>query len=330
MELRSTQFRKERETTWRRLEALVTKVERRGLHSLPAEDLSRLPSLYRSTVSSLSVARAISLDRNLILYLDNLAQRAFLCVYGTRRTVRSALSDFFRRDWPQCIRRFRRHLLLSTLFLMLGAGVGYGMTTSDPVMFHTFVDPSLAGDRGPEASTRSLKDVLYSGGETEASELGHFSTSLFAHNTRVGLLVYALGFIVGIPAVILILTNGMMLGAFAALYMSRGLGLEFWGWILPHGVTEILAIVVCGAGALALGHAVIFPGPTTRLRNLAATGRATAPLLLGAVIMFLVAGLIEGVFRQSVQNDAVRYAIAISTAAFWIGYFTFAGRRSPS
>lgn len=326
MKLRSTQFRKEREVTWRKLEGLLGKVDKRGLRALNPDELSRLPSLYRSTVSSLSVARAISLDRNLVLYLENLAQRAFLCVYGARRPVREALVSFFVRDWPRSLRQFRWHLFVATLFVLLGATVGYAMTTENPIAFHTFVDPALAQGRGPEASTAALRDVLYSEGSGETASLGHFSSFLFAHNARVGLLMFAIGFIVGIPAVVLLLTNGLMLGAFAALYTSRGLGASFWGWILPHGVTEILALLICGAGGLALGQAVLLPGPTTRLRNLAATGRSTAPLLLGAVLMFMLAGVLEGVFRQLVQDDTVRYAVAISTALAWCFYFVVIGR----
>ena len=330
MELRSTQFRKEREATWRRLEQLLGKIDRHGLHGLEPAELSKLPSLYRSTISSLNVARAISLDRNLVLYLENLAQRAFLCVYGSRRPVREALTSFFLRDWPQSIRRFRWHLLVSTLFLMLGAGVGYALTLADPVQFHTFVDPGLAAGRGPEASDETLRHMLYDDGSDETADLGYFSSFLFTHNARVGLLMFAVGFVAGIPAVILLISNGLMLGAFTALYVSRGLAFPFFGWLLPHGVTEILALLICGAGGLALGQGVLFPGPTTRVRNLAATGRATAPLLLGAVLMLMAAGVLEGVFRQRVTNDITRYAVVTITAVLWATYFLFAGRREAT
>lgn len=326
MELRSTQFRREREATWRHLEQLLSEVERKGLDRISPQALARLPALYRSTVSSLSVARAISLDRNLVAYLENLAQRAFLCVYGARRSAKDALLSFFGRTWPQAIRRFRWQLLTSTLFLVLGGVVGYAMTMDDPVAFHTFVDADLAGGRGPDASTEMLRRALYDEGG-EAAELGHFSSFLFTHNARIGLVVFALGFIAGIPVLVLLLQNGLMLGAFAALYASRDLSMPFWGWLLPHGVTELLAVVICGAGGLALGQAVLFPGATTRLRNLAAIGRATAPLLLGAVLMFLAAGVLEGVFRQVVRDDTTRYVVAGSTTLFWVLYFGVAGRR---
>ena len=78
--LRSARFRKEREGTWLKLEELVTRAERRGLRALTGVDLAELATLYRATVSSLSVARAISLDRNLLEYLESLSQRAYFVV----------------------------------------------------------------------------------------------------------------------------------------------------------------------------------------------------------------------------------------------------------
>jgi uncharacterized membrane protein SpoIIM required for sporulation len=119
-----------------------------------------------------------------------------------------------------------------------------------------------------------------------------------------------------------------MLGAFATLYGSRGLGVQFWGWLLPHGVTEILALLLCAASGLAIAESLIFPGRHTRLRNLALRGREAGVVVVGAVVMFLIAGCIEGVFRQLVHSTPIRYAVALSSAAAWTLYFTLAGRRA--
>ena len=82
--LKSSEFRKGREASWRELEDLVGRVERRGVRALSLAELLRLPILYRAALSSLSVARTIALDRNLLLYLESVALRSFLAVYGPR------------------------------------------------------------------------------------------------------------------------------------------------------------------------------------------------------------------------------------------------------
>src|SRR3546814_18633127 len=95
--LKSYEFRREREKSWRELEAMVTRAEKQGLKSLPAEDLLRLPTLYRATLSSLSVARAISLDQNVLSYLESLSARAYFQVYGARPRLAEDVRDFLDR-----------------------------------------------------------------------------------------------------------------------------------------------------------------------------------------------------------------------------------------
>jgi len=112
----------------------------------------------------------------------------------------------------------------------------------------------------------------------------------------------------------------------AALYASRGLAGEFWAWILPHGVTELLAVTLCGMSGIVFGASIAFPGPEGRLETLARRGRDAGLVVMGAVGMFFVAALIEGIFRQVVHSVAARDAVAIGTAIGWIIYFGVCGR----
>jgi uncharacterized membrane protein SpoIIM required for sporulation len=322
--LKSAQFRREREGAWRELELLVTRVETKGLGDLTAAELNRLPVLYRGAASSLSVATAISLDKNLLDYLTALVSRAYVCVYGAKRRPQDAVAAFFRHDFPAVVRRYAGFIVLSLGLVALGVLAGYRMTAADPERYYSFVSDERAQGRNPAASTQELRDVLYSRGE---GHLSVFATFLFTHNSKVGMLCFALGFAAGVPVVFLLVYTGLELGAMAALYASRGLGPELWAWLLPHGVTEIGALCLCGAAGMVLGRAVVFPGRHTRLRNLALQGREVALLAMGAVVMFLVAGTIEGFFRQLVQDVAVRWSLAAATLVFWTWYFLIVGRK---
>lgn len=321
--LKSAQFRREREASWRELEGLLDRAENEGLASLTPSELNRLPVLYRGAASALGVASSISLDRNSLDYLTALVGRAYICVYGTRRQAGAAVAEFFRRRWPGAVRRYFLFVLAAWVILALGTWTGYRLTLADGERFYSFVDAAMAGGRSPVSSTKELRQVLYGGGE---NPLALFATFLFTHNARIGMLCFALGFAAGVPAILLLFENGLVLGAMAALYTSRGLGGEFWAWVLPHGVTELTAVVLCAAAGMAIGSALVFPGRDTRLASLARRGREVALLGLGAVVMFFVAGLIEGFFRQLVQNVPVRWTVAGVTLGLWCLYFCFAGR----
>jgi uncharacterized membrane protein SpoIIM required for sporulation len=323
--LKSARFRSEREASWRELERLVGRFEARGAGSLSAPELNRLPALYRAAISSLSVARAISLDKNLLAYLTALAGRAYLCVYGSKRRAGEAIADFFRRRFPRVVRR-RAALVGAAMGLMLlGLGTGYRLTAADPERFYDLVDEQLAAGRDPTASTAELRASLYHGQEVHGGMLGAFSAFLATHNAQIGILCFALGVAAGVPVVYLLFENGLMLGAMAALYASRGLAAEFWAWVLPHGITELTAVALCGAAGLELGGALLFPGRHTRLQALAARGREAALLVAGAVAMLFVAAVVEGVFRQRVLDPAWRWLVAGGSLALWSWYFGFAG-----
>ncbi len=324
LELKSSQFRGERERAWLDLDTLVAQVEKQGLASLSASDLERLPILYRSALSALSVARSVSLDRNLTEYLESLTGRAYFAVYSVKRSVRDSLAHFL-VAFPRAVRRIRWAVALSAALMIAGVLVGFLVTRAEPERFYAFVGEDYAGGRGPHASTDALRAVLYNERGT-AEQLTSFATFLLTHNAKIGMLCFALGFAAGVPVIYLLVTNGLIVGAFAALYASRGLSLELWAWLLPHGITELGAVMLCGGAGFALATALIFPGRHTRLGNLALAGRSAAVVVLGAVVMFFIAGLIEGIFRQTVHSVPVRWAVATASLAAWLSYFTLVGR----
>src|SRR5580693_2334303 len=213
--LKSREFRKGREEGWRELDDMVQRVERRGVHSLSLDELERLPTLYRAALSSLAVARTIALDRNLLLYLENLALRAYLAVYGPRLSPGAGLRAFFVHDLPAAVRAARWHILVAALALLVGVAVGFILTVQDEAWFSAFMPAGLAGSRGPASTAASLRDKeLFAPwpGATEA--FGVFANVLFSHNTLVGLMCFGLGLAAGIPTLMLTVYQGLGLGAF--------------------------------------------------------------------------------------------------------------------
>jgi uncharacterized membrane protein SpoIIM required for sporulation len=325
--LRSAEFRRAREAGWRKLEGMAAKVERGGLTALSASEAREMATLYRSAVSSLSVARGIALDRNLLLYLEDLTLRAYLVVYGPRTGVLQNMAEFFKRGWPRAVRSLKRELLLITVVFFVGAAAGYAMVRADPGNFDLFVPQKFSQGRGP-SSTREelLKDEIFHPWPGFVDAFIVFANFLFRHNARIGLLSFGLGFMLGVPTIMLIGYNGGVLGAFMALHAERGLTLDFIGWVSIHGVTEILAVLLFGAGGLLIAENILFPGRLPRLENLAREGRRAAQVAVGSVMMLFVAGIIEGGFRQLIAHTGGRCAFAAVTAALWAAYFIFVGK----
>jgi hypothetical protein len=98
--LRSDRFRQAREADWRRLDAIIARIEAGRLKRLSDADVLDLPVLYRGAVSSLSIARATSLDAATLAWLEELVRRAWFQVYGPRQTLVGWFRAFFGGGWP--------------------------------------------------------------------------------------------------------------------------------------------------------------------------------------------------------------------------------------
>lgn len=328
MQLKSVVFRRERQATWKRLEHLLQQARgRSGLSRLTPRELAELPLLYRAALSSLSVARAISVDRDLVAYLESLAQRAHVALHAPRVRMLPGFIAFFTTDFPRAARLLRWELLVSFALLAAGTVAGCTATLEDPDRYYAFVSRKVAQGRGPHSTAEELRSVLFAE-EGEDRTTGGVVTSafLFQNNANVAILAFALGILGGAPTAFLLAITGMMLGAFFAIHHRVGLGWELGGWLSIHGVTEIGAIVIAAAAGLALGRGVLFPGALTRADALVERGRVASRVALGAVLMLFVAGILEGIFRQAVNDTGARYAIACVSAAVWGAWILLCGR----
>lgn len=323
LELKSAQFRREREAAWRELEGLVERAEKNGLASLDGASLTRLPTLYRAALSGLSVARAISLDRSLLTYLEALGARAYLSVYGVRERPGPLLVSFFTWRLPVAVRDAWRTIALALAVTLGGVLAAWLLTSADPAYYGSFVPGGVQGGRSFQSTTEELRATLGSGGD----RLGAFAAFLFSHNAGIGMMTFALGFALGVPTLALIFYNGLTLGAFLALFQSRDLLLEVGGWLSIHGPTEFSALILSAAAGLKLAGAIVVAGRESRLARLAREGRAAALIMMGAVLLFMLAGLLEGLGRQLIVGMGARYLVGWGIFTLLLAYFCLAGRR---
>ncbi len=317
--LRSDRFRQEREPDWKRLELIVTRMEKGRIGRLSDEDLLELPVLYRTVASSLSVARETSLDAATLAYLDSLVQRAWFLVYGPRTTLWSWLRRFLGGEWSRAVRAITPEILVSLALMVAGTLVGWMLCAQDPDWYYAFVSPELAGERVPGATREVLREGLF--GKANEDGLSVFAASLFSHNSSVSILMYALGFAFGVPTLMLVVQNTTMLGAILWLYNGVGLDYEIAGWLAIHGTTELLALLLAGAAGLHVGRSMAFPGSLSVVEAAAAAGQRTATVMAGVVLMLLCAGMLEGFGRQLVDVTETRLAIGGTMLVFWLAYF---------
>lgn len=314
----ATRFRQAHEADWSRLERIVMRMEKKSIRSLDDDDLLALPALYRTTLSSLSIARDTSLDRALVTYLERLSTRAYFQIYGVQTPILRQFRDFFAHGWPEAVRSLWRETLFCVALTFGAALLAYVLIRSDPSWYYSIIPEGMAAGRDPSTSTQELRGTLYASNE---KWLGVFATFLFTHNSQIAVFAFALGAALAVPTVLLILYNGLSLGAFFAIFAAKGLGPNVAAWLMIHGTTEIFAICISGAAGIRVGMGIAFPGEASRMDSAVQAGRTAATAMCGTVLMLAVAGLLEGIGRQTIHDDGLRLLIGLAVLAGWLAYF---------
>ena len=322
--LRSDRFRLEREADWTRLEDIVSKMEKGKARRLSDDDVLALPTLYRTLLSSLSIARENSLDAGLIDYLEGLALRSYFLVYGTQTGFGRWLGSFFGGGWSRAVRAIQFDIWIALFVMIAGAAIGYILVAGDSDWFYALVPGDFSDVRVPGASAEALRGTLFGGQEGDG--LGVFAAFLFSNNAQVAILAFALGFAFAIPSILLLIHNMALLGAMLWVFAQRGLTVDFIGWLSIHGTTELFAILLAGAAGIHVGRSIAFPGARSHLKAASDAGKRAALVMVGVIFMLICAGLLEGFARQLIDHTAGRFAVGGGMLLLWLLYFIGFGR----
>jgi uncharacterized membrane protein SpoIIM required for sporulation len=310
-----SRFISQNKPDWNELEALVGK-GRKSLRRMSPEELSRLDVLYRRTTVHLSQVATRTTDTRLIAYLNDLTAAAHSLIYlPPRKSAWQGAGRFAVEGFARLIARRWPYHAASAVLLIAGALLGYFASMHDALAAYALMMP---GDvRSPGSTPEQLLEVLRHGRDDGGGEKFAFASMLFGHNLNVGIMAMALGALGGVFTAMLILYNGMLLGAFVAIHHRAGINGELWGWILPHGITEMGAIVLFGGIGLLFARAVIRPGLLSRAESLKRAGIDAGQTCLGAGAMLVLAAIVESYLRQSHLSTASRLAFAGGTVLFW-------------
>ncbi|MFY9718079.1 MAG: stage II sporulation protein M [Candidatus Cybelea sp.] len=316
-----TAFVSRRSHTWERLDALLTRIERRGVRALSPDEIAELGRLYRATTSDLAYAQGRGFDRALLEYLNRSVARAHAHVYarapesGLRRIV-----DFYAQSFPQEFRRSLAFVAICTAITVAATVVAYVVVRSHPAEAYALLPNAFV----PETIRKSLHDSNFAVDPTFAPAM---SAMIIANNVKIAIIAFAGCVTLGVLTVYIIAFNGLMLGGMAALFTNAGFGADFWATIAPHGVIELTAIQIAGAAGLLIAAGVLYPGRLRRRDALVANARRAGTLILGVASMLIVAGTIEGFISPRQLPIPARAAVGLVTAVALILYFTSAGRR---
>ncbi len=278
---------------WDTLERLLDLAEAKGLGQLSLDDARSLSRLYRGASSDLLWVRSRAGSADVSGYLNDLVGRAYALTYPGKRARWSDVWRFLSIGFPALMRAEMRMVLAALLIFWAGFGFGWiGMVfvpDAAPYLVpkqHLRVDP-----------TKRVAEEADAKGAT-AQQQTQFASQLANNNISVAFFAFALGITAGVGTVYVLFWNGILLGALAWVYASKGLLTWFWAWILPHGIPEISAICIGGAAGLVIARGLIAPKGESRRAAVKREAATAVKLVLGTVALFLLAASIEGTISQ--------------------------------
>lgn len=281
---------------WKELEKMLDHLEAEPEARLGLDELQRFHELYERAGAGLAKLTTFSSEPQTRRYLEGLVARA----YGEIQETRQKQRRFFPLKWffttfPQTFRRHIRSFALTVVITLVGCAFGGLATAFDPESRHLTMP---FGYDQMQPSQRVAKEENRTADHLEGNK-STFSAQLITHNIKVSILALALGMTYAFGTVLLLFYNGIMVGAIAVDYVGDGQSAFLLGWLMPHGVIEIPAILVAGQAGLVLAGALIGWGNRASLgARLRQVSRDVVTLSIGFALMLVWAGFVEAFLSQ--------------------------------
>lgn len=293
---------------WQRTESMVD-----SPGSASPDDVAEA---YTEITADLAFAQTHYRRSRITIYLNDLASALHNTIYRNKKEKWTRVFTYWTHEVPLTMYDARRELLASFLIFAVFVLVGVLSQLNDPdfsrlILGDYYVDMTL------DNISKGEPMAVYNGG----SETPMF-LQITINNVMVSFMAFVLGIFACVGTGMMLMQNGIMLGAFQTFFFSHGLLVESALAIWLHGTLEISAIIISAAAGLALGRGWLFPGTYKRGVAFRMGARRGLKIVVGTVPVFILAGFIEGfVTRHTGIGDFVRAGIIFCSLAFVIFYF---------
>lgn len=279
-----------------------------------------MPARYRRLCQQLALARKRGYSPVVTARLQDLMQRGHNLLYRTAPPRWQHAARFLLADFPRLVRSEAGCMWAAAALFVVPLVAMFVLLQLWPELIHGLMSPQELAqlERMYDPSNDSNKLGRESG--TDWAMFGHY----IMNNISIGLRTFASGLLAGVGTILVLIFNGITIGAVFGHLQQIGSGGPLWRFVAGHAPFELTAIVLAGGAGLRLGFNLIAPGQRTRIDALVAGGIKGAKLCLGIAFMLLVAAFIEA-FWSSTQSIPASIKFTVS-GVLWTLVFAWLWR----
>jgi uncharacterized membrane protein SpoIIM required for sporulation/uncharacterized RDD family membrane protein YckC len=312
---------------WTKFASRLEKAQASGLSGMDEKDVREFVQEYRELTSDLARLRTASRGSEPaeLFYLNRLVASAHSLLYRRRTLTLQRVVQFLFAEVPNEIRRSAVPILIATVLLFLPILITATSVVRKPTLATELLPPGMMtrADSGVARAKAGKTNYI----EDPQVLRPLFASSIITNNVQVTFMAFAFGITAGIMTVIVLISNGVSIGAVIGLYLSKNIGHLVFGFMAPHGVFELAAIVIAGGAGFLLAAGMLVPGDRTRRVALAENGRRAIKLIGGSAFLLVFAGSLEGfVSPNATISLPIKFGVSAVTAVLLALYIYSAPR----
>jgi uncharacterized membrane protein SpoIIM required for sporulation/ketosteroid isomerase-like protein len=318
------------EAKWSRFAARLADAQRRGLRGMSGDEVAGFVADYRDIATDLARLTTAAKGREIdaLFRLSRLVAGGHNLLYRQERVAARAMGRFLFVTVPAELRRSALPILAAALLFFGSGAIAWIGVLRQPPLAEELVGAGMIDRVEQDVARARQGDRRYIDVEDFTRPI--LSSQVISNNVQVAFFVFASGLTAGIFTVLILLMNGISIGAVLGLFASRGIGDVIGGFVIAHSVFELSAICIAAGAGFIIAGAILLPGARTRREALVIQGRRALRLLAGAAMLLLFAGLIEGLISPRPDlPTAFKIAVAVACALLLLVYVTLGRGASP-
>jgi uncharacterized membrane protein SpoIIM required for sporulation len=290
------------------------------------KDPDEMADRFITLLDDLSYAKTFYPKSKVTRWINGIAASIYQNIYQNKKQDISRILAFWKYELPLLFRRYHKVFLFTFLLFCSFVAVGVISSTADPDFAPDYFNNNVQPGYYDETIARIESGDPF-GVYKDDNPFSMFIRIAY-NNISVAFKTVVFGVLFGVGTLLLMWSNGVMLGCFQYIFFSQGLGWQSVMVIWIHGTLEISSIVIAACSGFILGFGWLFPGTYTRRQSFLRAAKDAMKICISLVPFFIIAAFFESyvthLMSNTFQEDStdiglpVPVSIVILTGSFFL------------